>query len=82
MKPIQYFDDEYLKQSRSFSTEAILEYLENFRLMQKPEDKSRLISMKVSESLLESFKAKSELHQVKYQTQIKKLMIDWVNNKK
>jgi predicted DNA binding CopG/RHH family protein len=50
--------------------------------MQKPEDKGRLISMKVSEFLLESFKAKSELHQFKYQTQIKKIMIEWVNNQK
>jgi len=82
MRPVQYFDDEYLKQSKSFSAEAILDYLENFRLMQKPKDKSRLISLKISESLLESFKAKSELRQIKYQTQIKKLMIDWVNNQK
>ena len=80
MKSIQYFEDDYLERCKSFSTEAILEYLENFRLMQQPKDKTRLISMKVPESLLASFKAKSALHQVKYQTQIKKLMSDWVNN--
>ncbi len=80
MKPVQYFSDEYLEQCKSFSTEAILEYLENFRLMQQPKDKTRLISIKVPESLLEVFKAKSGLHQIKYQTQIKKLMLDWVNN--
>lgn len=80
MRPVQYFDDEYLKKAKSFSTEAILDYLENFRLMQQPKDKTRLISIKIPESLLESFKAKSNLCQVKYQTQIKKIMVDWVNN--
>ncbi len=79
MKPVQFFDDEYLEQCKSFSTEAILEYLEQFRLMQQSTDKTRLISMKVSESLLATFKTKSKLHQIKYQTQIKKLMTDWVN---
>jgi predicted DNA binding CopG/RHH family protein len=80
MRPVQYFSDEYLEQCKSFSTESILEYLENFRLMQQPVDKTRLISLKVPESLLASFKAKSGLNQLKYQTQIKKLMADWVNN--
>ena len=80
MKPVQYFSDEYLEQCKSFSTEAILEYLDNFRLMQQSSDKTRLISIKIPESLLASFKVKSELHQVKYQTQIKKLMTDWLNN--
>ncbi len=80
MKPVQYFDDEYLKKAKSFSTEAILDYLENFRLMQQAKDKTRLISIKIPESLLDSFKAKSALSQIKYQTQIKKLMVEWVNN--
>ncbi len=80
MKPIQYFDDEYLTQCRSFTPESIVEYLENFRLLQQPNEKSRLISIKIPESLLASFKTKSELHQVKYQTQIKKLMRDWVES--
>ncbi len=80
MKPVQFFDDAYLEQSKAFSTEAILEYLDNFRLMQQATDKSRLISIKVPESLLTSFRTKAELHQVKYQTQIKKLMAEWANN--
>lgn len=80
MKPVQYFSDEYLEQCKSFSTEAILEYLDNFRLMQQPSDKTRLISIKIPESLLASFRAKSQLHKTKYQTQIKKLMTEWVNN--
>jgi predicted DNA binding CopG/RHH family protein len=78
MKPVQYFSDDYLEQCKSFSTEAILEYLENFRLMQQSNDKTRLISIKIPESLLASFKTKSALHDIKYQTQIKKLMRDWL----
>ena len=80
MKPIQYFDDDYLEQCKTFTPEAILAYLENFRLMQQPAAKARLISIKIPESLLSAFKSKSALHGVKYQTQIKKLMTDWVNN--
>ena len=80
MKPVQYFNDEYLEKCKSFSTEAILEYLDNFRLMQQQSDKTRLISIKIPESLLASFRAKSELHNTKYQTQIKKLMTNWVKN--
>ena len=80
MKTVQFFDDNYLEECKSFSTDAILEYLENFRLMQQATDKSKLISMKVPESLLASFKVKSNLHQIKYQTQIKKLMLEWVKS--
>ena len=80
MRPVQYFNDDYLEQCRQFSTEAILEYLENFRLLQQPSsEKSRLISMKVPESLLMAFKMKSSLQRIKYQTQIKTLMRQWVN---
>ena len=81
MKAVQYFSDEYLEQCKSFSTEAILEYLENFRLMQSHGDKSRLISIKIPESLLANFKTKASLNQVKYQTQIKRLMKEWVEGK-
>jgi phage terminase large subunit len=34
-KPVQYFSDEYLEQCKSFSTEDILKYLEDIRLMQQ-----------------------------------------------
>jgi hypothetical protein len=41
-------------------------------------DKSILISLKVPESLLEEFREECELQDVRYQTQIKKLMKDWL----
>ena len=79
MKPVQYFDDEYLERCRHAKTEAILEYLESFRLMRSPSAKSKLISIKIPESLLTSFRRKCELEGVKYQTQIKRLMEQWLN---
>lgn len=79
MKPLQYFDDEYLERCRHAKTETILEYLESFRLLHSPPTKSKLISIKIPESLLNSFRRKCELEHVKYQTQIKRLMERWLN---
>lgn len=83
MKPLQYFSDEYLEQTRHATPEQILNYLEQFRLMQAPVAKtspSKLISMKVPENLLNTFRAKCETNGVKYQTQIKVLMKEWLSN--
>ncbi len=79
MRPVQYFNDEYLERCRNVKTEAILEYLESFRLMHSPSNKSKLISIKIPESLLISFRRKCELENVKYQTQIKRLMQQWLD---
>ena len=80
MKTVQYFTDDYLEQCRSFSVDATLDYLESFRLLRAPADKMKLISIKIPESLLTSFRRKAELHQVKYQTQIKTLMREWLES--
>jgi len=40
--------------------------------------KSKLISIKIPHSLLESFRRKCELKDVRYQTQIKILMVRWL----
>ena len=42
--------------------------------------KSRLISMKVPEPLLEAFKTKARLTGIPYQTQIKRLMNAWLES--
>jgi hypothetical protein len=81
MKPVQYFDDDYLERCKDVKTEAILEYLENFRLMNSPSVSSKLISIKMPESLLSSFRRKCELENVKSQTQIKRLMEQWLGRK-
>ncbi len=78
MKPVQYFSDEYLEQCKDATPEAVLEYLEGFRLLNGPPAKTKLISMKVPELLLTGFRRKCELEKVKYQTQIKELMEAWL----
>jgi len=78
MKPVQHFSDEYLEQCKDAKPEAILDYLENFRLMNDEPSKSRLISMKISENLLKTFRTKCELENIRYQTKIKKLMEEWL----
>ncbi len=78
MRPVQYFSDQYLEQCKTMSAGHIVEFLEAFRLMQQPADKSKLISLKIPESLLKTFRSKCELENLKYQTQIKTLMKEWV----
>ena len=80
MRPVQYFTPEYLEQCRAMSPAQILRFLEDFRLLHgRPRaEKSKLISLKVPESLLEVFRAKAALSGVPYQTQIKRLMRDWL----
>jgi len=78
MRPVQYFSDAYLEQCKGATPLQILEFLEQYRLMQAKPTASKLISMKVPEPLLEAFRRKCELEGVKYQTQIKCLMQAWV----
>jgi len=80
MRPIQYFSDEYLKQCHAATPKQILTFLESYRLMQAVEGKSKLISIKIPESLLATFRQKCEFHGLKYQTHIKKLMQEWLTN--
>jgi predicted DNA binding CopG/RHH family protein len=81
MKPVQYFSDEYLEQSQKMSTKGILEFLEGFRLLSKAagtKRRSKLISLKIDESLLEQFKRRAALENKKYQTLIKELMLAYL----
>lgn len=78
MKTLQYFSDDYLEQCQAATPEEILQYLESFRLMNAIPAESKLISMKIPVTLLESFRQKCTLENVRYQTQIKKLMETWL----
>ncbi|VAX31133.1 hypothetical protein MNBD_NITROSPIRAE01-1054 [hydrothermal vent metagenome] len=78
MKAVQFFTDEYLEQCKKLSPDHIATFLESFRLMHAPKDKTKLISLKIPESLLTAFRRKCEASNVKYQTQIKILMKAWV----
>jgi len=78
MKPVQYFSDDYLEQCKGASPEQVLEFLESYRLLQTPATSTKLISLKVAEPLLQAFRQRCELEGLKYQTQIKTLMREWL----
>jgi predicted DNA binding CopG/RHH family protein len=80
VKPVQHFSDEYLAQCRQMTPDQVIRFLDDFRQLHGAEQRSRskLISLKVPENLLNAFKAKAQLEGMRYQTQIKQLMADWV----
>jgi predicted DNA binding CopG/RHH family protein len=78
VRPVQYFSPEYLEHCRKISPEEILEFLENFRLLHQSHLPSRLISMKISEPLLNAFRQRCRVTGIPYQTQIKRLMKEWL----
>ncbi len=80
MKTIQFFSDNYLAQCEQLSSEQIVRYLEDFRVINMPLKKSvsKLISIKVETDLLEAFKTKAHLDGVPYQSRIKAIMRDWL----
>lgn len=86
MKAVQKFTVEYLEQCKKMKPEQIVKFLDDFRkihgqsVAQQIKVKTRLISIKVEEDLLATFKAQCQLLGVPYQTQIKKLMRKWKGN--
>lgn len=68
-----------LESCKGMTPDQILEFLENYRLLlSKPPKKSKLISLKIDPSLLAAFKHKAKTAGIPYQTQIKKLMMEWL----
>ena len=82
MKALQTFSDDYLTSSKQMSSEQIVRFLDDFRQLHSVSSQtpSKLISLKVPEDLLATFKVKAKLTGTRYQTQIKHLMSDWVKN--
>lgn len=78
MKGLQYFDDAYLEHCRTLTPQQIVEFLESFRRLHEPPRRSKLISMKVEEGLLDAFRSRCELEGERYQTKIKALMREWL----
>lgn len=78
-RPLQRFSKDYLERCRDLAPQDIVRFLEDFRMLQgQARARSRLISMRVPEPLLAAFQARARLAGVPYQTQIKKLMRDWL----
>jgi predicted DNA binding CopG/RHH family protein len=82
MKAVQYFSDEQLQRSQALSATEKMRFLDEYRQLhgrRQANIKSRLISLKVPEDLLELFKQRCEASGVKYQTQIKQLMREYLS---
>jgi uncharacterized protein (DUF4415 family) len=79
MRAVQYFADEYLEQCRAMSPDQVLRYLDDFRRLHgsRPAP-TKLISLKVPEDLLNAFKARARMAGVPYQSQVKVLMREWL----
>lgn len=82
MKTIQLFSDEYLRQCQQMTPDQTVRFLDDFRTLHGSVTRSRskLISIKIPENLLNAFKARASLAGTPYQTQIKVLMKAWVKN--
>lgn len=79
-RPVQGFTAEYLERCRALSPDDVVRFLEDFKRIQGASSaRSRLISLKVPEPLLAAFKTRARLSGVRYQTQIKALMRDWLD---
>ncbi len=88
-KAIQKFDLADADKFNKATPDQIIQFLENFRKLhieetnseidQRPE-KLKLISLKISPSLLVQFREKCEISGTPYQTKIKSLMKDWLKN--
>jgi uncharacterized protein (DUF4415 family) len=85
----QYFTDEQLEQFRDFKAADILRYLEEFQKLHSlagaqrsatgpAPASSKLISIKIPEAMLAEFRRKAESEGVRYQTKIKQLMTEWI----
>ena len=66
MKPVQYFTPEYLEQCRRMTPDQVIRFVEDFRVLHAgrvagSRSRSRLISLKVPEDLLELFKTRAQL---------------------
>lgn len=78
MKSVQYFSPEYLEECLEMTVDDRLRFLENFRLLQdrRPAPKSRLISLRIDETLLERLRERAKSMGLPYQTLIKNLIRD------
>ena len=81
MKTVQVFSEKYLENCRKLSADDIVRFLDDFRRLHAGEKTpSKHISMRTPELLLETFKFRCVLSGVRYQTQIKALMQEWVES--
>ena len=82
-KALQIFTDEYLEYSKKLTPEQVVQFLEDFRQVTSANQpsKSKLISIKIPENLLNSFKMQAKMEGRAYQTMIKDLMQAYLKSK-
>lgn len=82
MKPVQYFKKEYLKETKKMTPDQILKFLDDYKNLVHgvKKEKTKLISIKITPSLLSAFKEKCKKINIPYQTKIKEIMKTWVLN--
>ncbi len=69
---------QFLKKQEKLTPEQTLQFLEDFsNLMHGKDTPTKLISLRVPENILSVFKDKAKKMDLKYQSQIVKLMRDW-----
>ena len=86
MRVVQKFSSEYLALCGKMTPDQIVKFLEGFRKLHADRNtmetaRSKLISMKVDKRLLDVFKKQCRFLGTPYQTQIKRLMTDWLTRK-
>ena len=85
MKTVQYLNIDYLERCSSMSADQILQFLDDFQQLHTPPTatkpvKSKLISIKLPQDLLNTFRQQCEQNGMRYQTQIKQLMMEWIKH--
>ncbi len=69
------------KKQKKLTPDQVVEFLDNFQSIVNGKDKpTKLISLRVPENILESFKTLATEKNQKYQSIIVKLMRDWVRS--
>jgi predicted DNA binding CopG/RHH family protein len=79
-KPLQLANQEQIIVRELDDVTSVVRFLEDFRKLSHPksQSKSKLISIKIPESLLTAFKYKASLENIPYQTKIKELMVQFL----
>ena len=82
MKALQIHSPESLARGQKMTPDEIVKFLDDFRQLHghNPQP-SKVISLKVPVPLLNAFRFQCEQQGLKYQTQIKTLMKDWLQTK-
>jgi predicted DNA binding CopG/RHH family protein len=79
MKALHRLTNEQLQRSRKLTPDQVIGFLEHYRRLHFGQPSpSKMVSIRIPADLLEAFKVQAYIHGTPYQTQIKKLMRDWV----